>query len=200
MSSSMTGSTGYGGGSSTGSFDPKQRGLDPRMKHISGHHRFQQFTPEQMGLLQQMMGMIGPDSFLSKIAGGDEEAFAQMEAPALRQFSGLQGNLASRFSGMGMGARNSSGFQNAAGAQSSDFAQKLQSQRMGLQSQATRDLMQMAQMLMGQQPYGLQEKQAKKPSDWTKILGLFSPVGGDIASGGETNYTAQMLKMMMGGM
>src|SRR5882672_46659 len=71
----------------------------------------QQFTPEQMDLFRSLFGHTGQDSFLSKLAGGDEEAFGQVEAPAMRQFQGLQGQLASRFSGMGMGARRSSGFQ-----------------------------------------------------------------------------------------
>ena len=52
-----------------------------------------------------------------------------MEAPALKQFSGLQGNLASRFSGMGSGARRSSGFQNTSNQAASDFAQQLQANK-----------------------------------------------------------------------
>jgi hypothetical protein len=168
MSSSLAGATGYpGGASSTGS---KLRGLDPRMKHISGAHRFQQFTPEQMDLFQQLLGLTGSENFLSKLAGGDEEAFNQMEAPALRQFSGLQGNLASRFSGMGMGARKSSGFTNTANAAASDFAQGLQSQRTGLQRQSLMDLAQISQMLLGQEPYGLSTRQ-KQPSFLESLVG-----------------------------
>ncbi len=85
----------------------------------------QNFTPEQMQLFQQMFGQVSPDSFTSRLAGGDEEMFNQLEAPALKQFSGLQGNLASRFSGMGMGGRNSSGFQNTMNSAASDFAQQV---------------------------------------------------------------------------
>jgi hypothetical protein len=114
----------------------------------------QQFTPEQMELLKNSMAQLGPDSFLSKLAGGDQSAFAEMEAPALRQFQGLQGQMASRFSGMGgTGARNSSGFQNTMNQASADFAQQLQGQRMNLRNQALKDLMSMSNELMGQRPY-----------------------------------------------
>lgn len=168
MSSSLGGSTGYGGGGSTGS---KMRGVDPRMKHIPGHHRFQQYTPEQMELFQQAEGMIGPDSYTARLAGGDEDMFNQLEAPALKQFSGLQGGIASRFSGMGMGAGKSSGHTNTQNQAASDFAQQLQSNRLGLQRQALGDIQSYTQQLLGNQPYGLQEKQQKQSSGWGSLIG-----------------------------
>lgn len=141
--------------------------------------RMQKFTPEQMQLFQSLFSRLGPDSFLSKLAGGDEGIFNQIEAPALRQFAGLQGNTASRFSGMGMGARNSSGFQNELSQKTSDFAQELQSKRMGLQSQALKDLMGMSEQLLGQRPYDdfLVEKKQKVPF-WQQILGGILPIAG----------------------
>ena len=132
----------------------------------------QNFTPEMMQLFLQRLKELGPDSFLAKIAGGDEEAFAEMEAPALRQFSGLQGNLASRFSGMGMGARHGSGFQNAAGAQASDFAQQLQGNRMQLRSQALKDLMGMSNELLNQRPFE-QGLVPKKQNQTAEMVGKF---------------------------
>jgi len=76
-----------------------------------------------------------------------------MEAPALRQFSGLQSNLASRFSGMGgLGARRSSGFQNTMNSAASNFAQELQANRQNLQRQALQDLMGFSNSLLGQRP------------------------------------------------
>jgi hypothetical protein len=139
--------------------------------------RIQQFTPEMMQLFQSLFGHLGPDSFLSKIAGGDQEAFAEMERPALQQFTGEIGNLASRFSGMGMGARHSSGFQNAATGAASDFSQKLQSQRLGLQRQALGDLFGMSNMLLGQRPYD-QNLYEKPPSFWESLLGGLGGMGG----------------------
>lgn len=116
--------------------------------------QLQQFTPEQQQLFQQMFSHVSPDSYLSRLAGGDQSMFEEQEAPALRQFSGLQGNLASRFSGMGTtGARRSSGFQNASNQAASDFAQDLQSRRQQLQQQAIQELMGLSSNLLGQRPY-----------------------------------------------
>lgn len=136
-----------------------------------------QFTPEQMQLFQQMFGNVGPESYLSKLAGGDEETFNEMEAPALRQFSELQGGLASRFSGMGgLGARNSSGFQNSANAQASNFAQELQGRRQGLQQQAIKDLMGLSGELLGQRPY----ENYLVPKQENQTAGLIGKLGGAI--------------------
>ncbi len=141
--------------------------------------RIQNFTPEQMQLFQQLFSHVSPNSFTSRLASGDQDIFNQIEAPALRQFSGLQGNLASRFSGMGSsGGRRSSGFQNTMNQAGSDFAQDLQSRRQGLQSQAIKDLMGMSSDLLGQRPYE-QFMQPKKKSFWEQLLG-----GGGNALGG----------------
>jgi len=134
----------------------------------SGYRKFSvsQFTPEQTDLFSQLFGYLGPNSQTAKMAQGDQSMFDQIEAPALRQFNELQGNLESRFSSMGMGARNSSGFQNASNAAAQDFASQLQSNRQGLQRQALMDLMGMSESLMNQRPYeqGLAQKSQKPPS------------------------------------
>ncbi len=116
-------------------------------------NQLQRYTPEQMNLFKSMFSNVSPDSYTSRLAGGDRSAFEQMEAPAMRQFNELQGNIASRFSGMGSGARRSSGFQNQMSAAGSNFAQDLQSRRQELQRQALQDLMGMSTTLLGQQPY-----------------------------------------------
>ena len=151
-----------------------------------------QFTPEQHNLFQQMFGQLGPDSFLSKLAGGDEDTFNQVEAPALKQFSGLQGGLASRFSGMGTGARKSSGFQNTSNQAASDFAQQLQSNRMGLQQQATKDLMSFGNDLLNQRPYE-QTLQKKSLPFWKQLLLGINERGMDAAG-------SMAKAAMMGGM
>jgi len=147
----------------------------------------QQFTPEQLQLFQQMFSHVGPDSYLSKLAGGDQSFFGEIEAPALRQFNELQGGLASRFSGMGsFGGRNSSGFQNTATAASSNFAQELQAQRQGLQRQAIQDLMGLSGDLLGQRPYQrtLTQKPQKESSGFGGILGAgLGGIGGFLAGG-----------------
>jgi hypothetical protein len=133
---------------------------------------FQQFTPEQMQLFQSLFQHAGPQSFLSKLAGGDQSTFEQVEQPAIRQFGQLQGSLASRFAGMGTGGIRSSGFRNTMNQASQDFASQLQSQRQGLQSQALRDLMDISSSLLGQKPYEqtIIPKQQKQ-SFWSQLLG-----------------------------
>lgn len=142
-----------------------------------GYDKVSNFSPEQQQLFQSMFGHLGQGSYLSRLAGGDESLFSEMEAPALRQFSGMQGNIASRFSGMGMGARRSSGFQNTMNQASSDFAQDLQSKRQGLQQQAIKDLLGMGNHLLGQQPFSYMEK--SKPF-WQEFL---SSMGGGLGQG-----------------
>ena len=144
----------------------------------------QQFTPEQMQLFQQMFSHVSPDSYTAKLAGGDQGLFNEMEAPAMRQFNELQGGLASRFSGMGSGARRSSGFQNAATSAQSNFAQDLQGRRQELQRKAIQDLMGMSGDLLGQRP---QEKflvkQQPKQSFLQKFMGGALPLAGAAAGG-----------------
>ncbi len=74
--------TGNYGGNSTGNFSDKR-------PHGYQKGSLQQFTPEQMQLFQQLFSNVGPESYLSKLAGGDESFFNEMEAPALKQFSAL---------------------------------------------------------------------------------------------------------------
>ncbi len=143
-------------------------------------------TPEQMQLYKDSFSHLGPESYLSRLAGGDQSLYNEMEEPALRQFQGLQGQVASRFSGMGMGGRKSSGFQNTSNQATSDFASGLQSKRMDLRNQAIRDLMSMSSDLMGQRPEQnfLVKKDKDQGFDWGGVLGgLAGGVGGFFAGG-----------------
>jgi hypothetical protein len=128
--------------------------------------QLQQFSPEQMQLFSQLFSHVSPDSYLSRLAGGDEDIFNQIEAPAHRQFQGKLGNIASRFSGMGLGGRHSSGFQNTTSAAASNFSQDLASNRQQLQRQALMDLMGISQSLLNQRPFEnlITPKAQKKPS------------------------------------
>ena len=136
----------------------------------------QQMTPEQMNLLQQNIQMMGPDSYLAKIAGGDQSMFEEMEAPAWAQFQQAQGQMASRFSGMGgMGAQKSSGFRNSMGQLGSDFAQQLQSKRMDYRNQAIKDLMGYSSDLLGQRPYE-QYVAEKGPSKFERAMNIATPL------------------------
>jgi hypothetical protein len=143
----------------------------------SGYRKgsIQNFSPEQVQQFQQLFGNVGPDSYLSKLAGGDQSTFDQMEAPALRQFNELQGGLASRFSGFGgqgsLSSRHSSGFQNAANQQASNFAQQLQSQRQGLQRNALSDLFNMSNILLGQRPMENYLAPKQQGTNWAQTIG-----------------------------
>lgn len=149
--------------------------------------RMQQFTPEQMQLFQSMFGGVGGDSYLSRLASGDQSLFGEMEAPAMKQFSELQGGLASRFSGMGTGGRHSSGFQNYMNQATSDFAQGLASKRQGLQQQAIKDLFGMQESLLGQKPY--ENFLEKKPDFWSQLLG---------GAGDAGDALSKILKLFLG--
>lgn len=166
--SSLTGSTGLGPSTTP-------TGMGNKVPKGYNLGRIQNFTPEQMQLFSRLFGNVGQDSFLSRLAGGDQSQFEQVEAPALRQFSELQGGLASRFSGQGLGGRSSSGFRNASNAAASDFAQQLQSRRMDIQRQALMDLHGMSQDLLNQRPY--EQFLTQKPQSFGKSF-LGSLAGG----------------------
>jgi len=172
----ITGSStgGNAGKSSTGKY------AGDKLPHGYEAGQLQQFTPEQMSLFESLFPYLSEDSDLARMAGGDQSMFEEMEAPAMRQFAGLQGNIASRFSGMGMGGRRSSGFQNTMGQAGSDFASDLQSKRQGLQRQALQDLMGLSSNLMNQKPY--ERFLSEKPkSFWEKLAGGTLRAGGTAA-------------------
>ena len=147
-------------------------------------------NPQQLQLTQMLHGLLGQQGGgfqkglgqLAGMAGGDQSQFAQMEAPALRQFGQLQGNLASRFSGMGSGARNSSGFQNTMGEAGVDLAERLAGKRMDYQQQALQQLLGLSESLLGRPTFqsGFLEKQ--KPM-WQQLLVSGAGGLGGLASG-----------------
>lgn len=146
-------------------------------------YQIQTMSPEAMEHLQKLYAHVSPDSYLGKLAAGDQSAFDEMEAPAMRQFSALQGNIASRFSGMGQGGRKSSGFQNTMNQASSDFAQDLAGKRMQTRKDAISELMKYSEMLMGQQPYetGMVQKEQKQ-NPWGQFMqGVGGAIPGAVA-------------------
>lgn len=124
-------------------------------KSPSGYNLTQMnnFSPEQMELFKSLFSHLSPESQTAKLASGDQSVFSQIEAPAMRQFQQLLGQNASRFSGLGMGARRGSGFANLQNQSTSDFAQDLSSRRQMLQRQALMDLMGLSNQLLSQRPY-----------------------------------------------
>ncbi len=179
--SSMSGFSGFSG--------QGPRGAGPGELVPKGYRKGQlsNFSPEQMQLFQQLFGHLGEDSYLSKLAGGEEGMFDEMEAPAMRQFSDLLGGLGSRFSGMGdLGGRKSSGFQNSGTAAASNFAQELQGNRQNLQRQAISDLMGLSNQLLQQRPQEnlITQKRQKSGSGWGGLAGAgIGGLGGYLTGG-----------------
>jgi hypothetical protein len=148
----------------------------------------------QMDLLNQLLsstqsglGQGGLQS-LSGLASGRPESFEAMERPAFRQFAGLQGSLASRFSGMGSGARQSSGFQNTMGEAGVDLAERLAGNRQNLQQNALKQLLGLSESLLGQSTFdSFLTPIQKKKKLWQKLLGpgisLAGGVGGAFLGG-----------------
>ncbi len=137
--------------------------------------QIQNYSPEQMDLFKRLFSQVGEGSYLSKLAGGDQATFDQIEAPAFRQFQELQGQTASRFSGASslgrtQGTRRGSGFQNETNQQTSDFASQLASNRHSLQQTAWEQLRGMSNDLLGQRPY--EQFLTQKPkSGWGGLIG-----------------------------
>ena len=142
----------------------------------------QNYTPEQTKLFGELFAHLNADSPTARMASGDQAAFDEIEAPAKRQFGELQGDIASRFSGQGMGARRGSGSNIAQNTAASNFAQDLQANRQKLMRQATQDLMGNASMLLGQRPFETEfqkDEEGGSTSDFIfKLMKILGPIAG----------------------
>ncbi len=180
MSSSMSG---YGGMSAATGSGGRGNFTGEKIPRGYAKGSLQQYDPQQMELYGQQFQHLGPQSYLGRLAGGDQSLFDEMEAPAYRQFNEQIGGLASRFSGMGTGARRSSGFQNTGTAAASNFAQDLASKRGQLRQQAIRELMGMSNTLLGQRPQE-QFLVEKEKGGWGGLVGAGLGAAGGFAAGG----------------
>lgn len=111
----------------------------------------QKFTPEQLKIRQYMHDLIGPEGYLSKIAGGDEDFFREMEAPALRQQQGIMSGATSRFGNLGMGSAKSGAFSMPT-TSFKDFAKALQASRTQQRMNATNSLMSGSNQFLSNNP------------------------------------------------
>lgn len=146
--------------------------------------QLQQFDPLQQQQYESLYSHLEPESYLSRLAGGDESLFEQMERPAWRNFQEAQGQLGSRFSQLkpgAMSAQRGSGFQNAAGQLGSDFAMQLQGNRQNLQRQGLKDLFELSQLLLGQKP--TERFLVQKPQSQSTALGGFGGALGALGGG-----------------
>ncbi len=124
--------------------------------------------PEQQPLLEQSInaglapgagGATGQaaDYYRNALGGQDtlEEDYNALQAPLMRQYrEQIMPDLAEQFAGMGAGAMNSSGFQNAAIGAGTDLTERLASMRAGLRQNQQQYGLQAADRLnnIGQQP------------------------------------------------
>jgi hypothetical protein len=138
--------------------------------------QIQQYEPREMQLYNQLRGLAAPNSYLSRLAGGDEEIFKQIEGPQMRNYQEMLGNIGAKFSGIGTGGRHSSGFQNTVTSAASNFAQDLAANRQGLQRQAMQDLQDLIDQLLGRnKPYErFAVEKRKKQNPWGDIGGQFA--------------------------
>lgn len=176
--------------------------MKEKRPHGYSQYALNNYTPEQYELFQRGFENVAPDSFTARLARGGEDIFSEVEEPALRQFNELQGNIASRFSGQGMGARKSSGFQNTMSAASRDFASQLQANRQQLQRQAIQDLMGMSETILNRRPQekGLVQKSGNS-GGWGEFLGTLGGAGIGALTGddaGALRGGSNILSMMGG--
>lgn len=164
------------------------------MSAPAGHQLVQtpNFTPQMMDMFKSLLGALqggggleGGMDFLSKMAMGDEDLFKQVEAPARSKFQEFLGQAGTRFSGMGMGAQDSSAYQNVLSGGAQQLGEQLGSQRLGLQQGAIDQLLALSQQLLGQRPYETQYLKESPGFDYGGLAGkgleqFLGPIAGGL--------------------
>lgn len=151
--------------------------------------QFPIFTPGQQQLQSQLLEGLGGQGglqqsgldFLSSLLSGDPEALSQFQAPALRQFQEeIIPGITERFAGLG--ALNSSGFQQTLAQAGQRLAENLSQQRgtLGLQGLAGLQALQ-SQALAPQFQTGVSGRQ---PGFFEQIIGPLLQLGVKAGTGG----------------
>lgn len=159
-------------------------GTEGKMKQYST------MTPEQMGVqsgiydfLQGGKSNMPGGDYMQSLFSNDPSAFRAYEAPMMRQFNEeVVPGLAERFSGSGMGGRQSSAFQNQMGQAGMKLSEALGAQRANLRQGAMSNIMQM--LGLSQTPTFENVYQAGQPGAAQGIFsGLAQGVGAGMMSG-----------------
>ncbi len=131
---------------------------------------------QQLGGLtsQTGQGLQGAVGNLAGLASGNQQSFEQQEAPIYSAYNKQIGQLGSRFAGFG--ALGSSAFQNATAGATSDLAQNLMANRQNMQNGSIDRLLQLYQLLLGNQT----AEEEDPGFDWG---GFFGNIGGGALSG-----------------
>jgi len=190
-------------------YSPQPAGYGAPRQNIAGYKQAQLPTmnPQQNQLFQSLLGAnqggatAGTD-FLSKLAGGDQSIFQQMEAPAYTAFNKQIGELGSRFSHFG--GRNSSGFENAAAGAAGDLGERIGANRSNLQMQAIQALLGQSNQLLNTNTFQnvlTPESHDQSGAQFMGLLGKLLPIligglaGGPAgaAAGGLGSFSSSML-------
>lgn len=146
------------------------------------------FNPQMMQIFEKLMsslqsggGLEGGVDFLSRLAGGEEGAFEQAEAPAYSSFNKMLGQVGSRYSQLG--ARDSSSFQQAVSGGAAQLGENLGAKRLDIQSSAIDRLLGLSQNLLGQRPT---ENILEPKPDFMKLIGQVLPIIMQLFAGGGT--------------
>lgn len=187
-----------------GAYSSQQAQRQEKRPHGFQKYAINNYDPQQEQLFGEGFEHLDRNSYTSRLARGDDSAFAELEEPSLRQFGQLQGGIASRFSGMGMGGRNSSGFQNSMNTAAQDFASQLKSQRSDMRRNAILDLMGMSDRLLNQRPQekGYAEKPHKESWADSALKWYTAYQGGQNRGGGggfDVSDVSKYIPMIMGG-
>ncbi len=144
----------------------------------------------QMDLFRQLSGGSGQNisSILQQLQGlsGGEADWEALEKPAWTDFNKGLGQIASRFSAGGggpgaMSSRKGSGFNNATSGYAGELAERLQSNRMGLQQSAQDRLLSLYRSLLGENMFETSLIPKQKPwwqSGLEGLAGTASQLGG----------------------
>lgn len=147
------------------------------------------FTPGQQKLQEDLLGGLGGQQglqqqgidFLSLLLSQDPEALQQFQAPALRQFQEeIIPGITERFAGLG--ALNSSGFQQTLAQSGQKLAENLAQQRGGLGIQGLAGLQALqSQALSPQFQTGVSPRQ---PGFFEQVIGPLLQLGVQASTGG----------------
>ena len=166
--------------------------------------------PQQKSIYDILFGAVQPNlgpgiSQLGQLARGAPGAFKDLEAPALRQFQQITApRLAEAQTAGGRGL--SSGYLNRLTQAGQDFAQNLQSQRLGLQQNALAQLLGLGQNLMNtqtSQPFITKRRSTQFLEGLGNFAGQLPGLAlglGNLFSGGSTlRNVMQAVKPQQGG-
>jgi len=155
---------------------------------------------DSMDITQNQQYQQGNDYFNSLF--NDQDFFNKFEAPAMRQFEEMQGDIGNRFAGMGSGgSTGSTGFRNQMAREGQNFATNLAANRGQMQQNAVPQMLGYAQQpfqnLMSLYGIGTTPTQnTYQPASGGPFSGLTSSLNAGVMQGMGNNWGNQMANWM----